>query len=104
MAPGPMAGGTMKRTLWLCALLCSAVATFSPHPAHAADNSAPAREQARLVTATDVLDMLRSTPDQNVPAWLMQRAYGVAVIPEVLKGAFLFGGRYGNGVLTIRDA
>ena len=34
----------------------------------------------------------------------MQRAYGVAVIPEVIKGAFVFGGRYGNGVLTVRDA
>ena len=34
----------------------------------------------------------------------MQRAYGVAVIPDVIKGAFMFGGRYGNGVLTVRDA
>jgi lipid-binding SYLF domain-containing protein len=39
-----------------------------------------------------------------VPDWLMQRAYGVAVVPEVIKGAFFFGGRYGNGVLTVRDA
>jgi lipid-binding SYLF domain-containing protein len=94
----------MKRTLWLCALLCTAAASLSPGPALAQDNSAPVREQARLVTATDVLEMLRATPDQNVPGWLMQRAYGVAVIPDVLKGAFLFGGRYGTGVLTIRDA
>src|ERR1700683_2041647 len=34
----------------------------------------------------------------------MQRAYGVAVVPEVIKGAFFFGGRYGNGVFTVRDA
>jgi lipid-binding SYLF domain-containing protein len=34
----------------------------------------------------------------------MQRAYGVAVVPEVIKGAFFFGGRYGNGVLSVRDA
>jgi lipid-binding SYLF domain-containing protein len=54
------------------------------------------------MTATQVLDMLRATPDQNIPGWLMQRAYGVAVIPDVLKGAFLFGGRYGNGILTVR--
>ena len=93
----------MKRILWLGALLCSALVTLSPGLARAEDTSAPAREQARLITATDVLEMLRATPDQNVPAWLMQRAYGVAVIPDVLKGAFLFGGRYGNGVLTIRD-
>ena len=92
----------MKRTLWLAALLCAAV-TFSALPALAQDGT-PTREDARLATATDVLEMLRATPDQNVPAWLMQRAYGVAVIPDVLKGAFLFGGRYGNGVLTVRNA
>jgi lipid-binding SYLF domain-containing protein len=62
------------------------------------------REDARLITATQVLEELRATPDQNVPDWLMQRAYGVAVVPEVIKGAFVFGGRYGNGVMTVRDA
>jgi lipid-binding SYLF domain-containing protein len=62
------------------------------------------REEARLITSTQVLDELRATPDQNVPDWLMQRAYGVAVIPEVIKAAFVFGGRHGNGVLTVRDA
>jgi lipid-binding SYLF domain-containing protein len=51
-----------------------------------------------------VLEELLATPDQHVPDWLMQRAYGVAVIPEVLKGAFIFGGRYGNGVMSVRDA
>ena len=51
-----------------------------------------------------MLEELRGTPDQNIPAWLMQRAYGVAVIPEVIKGAFVFGGRFGSGVLTVRDA
>jgi lipid-binding SYLF domain-containing protein len=95
----------MKRSLLLAALLCMAAVSTFPAPAGAQDNVAPTREDARLVTATDVLEMQRSTPDQNIPAWLMQRAYGVAVIPEVIKGAlFLFGGRYGNGVLTVRNA
>jgi lipid-binding SYLF domain-containing protein len=93
----------MKRTPWLPTLLCLAALSLSAVPA-LAQNDVPAREDARLVTSTEVLDMLRATPDQNIPAWLMQRAYGVAVIPDVLKGAFLFGGRYGNGVLTVRDA
>ncbi len=61
------------------------------------------REDARLVTATQVLEELRATPDEHVPTWLLDRAYGVAVIPNVLKGAFIFGGRHGNGVLSSRD-
>jgi lipid-binding SYLF domain-containing protein len=60
-------------------------------------------EDARLVTATQVLEELHATPDQNVPTWLLDRAYGVAVVPNVIKGAFIFGGRHGNGVLVSRD-
>jgi lipid-binding SYLF domain-containing protein len=61
-------------------------------------------EDARLVTATQVLEELRSTPDQNVPSWLLDRAYGVAVIPNVIKGGFIFAGRVGRGALVARDA
>jgi lipid-binding SYLF domain-containing protein len=64
---------------------------------------AQTRADARLITATQVLEELRATPDQGIPGWLMERAYGVAVIPEVIKGALVFGGRHGNGVLTVRD-
>lgn len=64
---------------------------------------AQTEEDARLVTATQVLDELRSTPDQHLPEWLLDRAYGVAVVPNVIKGAFIFGGRHGNGVLVSRD-
>jgi len=91
----------MNRRVLLSTLLCVAAAWLPFRGAFAQDNG-PTREDARLTTATEVLNELRATPDQNVPAWLMQRAYGVAVIPDVLKGAFLFGGRYGSGVLTVR--
>jgi len=93
----------MNRRVLLSTLLCM-TASMLPISGALAQNNGPTREDARLITATEVLDELRATPDQNVPAWLMQRAYGVAVIPDVLKGAFLFGGRYGNGVLTVRNA
>ena len=82
------------------ALLLLALAALLPAGAALAQE----REEARLVTATQVLEELRATPDQNVPTWLLDRAYGVAVVPNVLKGAFIFGGRHGNGVLVSRDA
>jgi lipid-binding SYLF domain-containing protein len=93
----------MNRTVLLSALLCVAASAL-PLERALAQQAPQSREETRLATATEVLDMLRATPDQNVPTWLLQRAYGVAVIPDVLKGAFLFGGRYGTGVLTVRDA
>jgi lipid-binding SYLF domain-containing protein len=82
----------------------SVVTLAAPWQGALAQSGEPSREEATLITATQVLEELGATPDQKVPDWLMQRAYGVAVVPEVIKGAFFFGGRYGNGVLSVRDA
>lgn len=65
---------------------------------------AQAREEAKLLVAAQVLDELRSQGDKQIPEQLLQRAYAVAVIPDVNKAAFIFGGRYGNGVLSVRDS
>jgi lipid-binding SYLF domain-containing protein len=93
----------MTRSYFLLAILSTA-ALVAPLNRALAQTRDQSREDARLITATQVLEELLATPDQHVPDWLMQRAYGVAVIPEVLKGAFIFGGRYGNGVMSVRDA
>jgi lipid-binding SYLF domain-containing protein len=93
----------MIRSNFLMSIL-SVVALAAPWQGALAQSGEPSREEATLITATQVLEELGATPDQRVPDWLMQRAYGVAVVPEVIKGAFFFGGRYGNGVLTVRDA
>lgn len=62
-----------------------------------------AREEGRLLTATEVLEEVQAMPDQRIPDALLSRAYGIAVIPDVTKVAFIFGGRHGNGVLVVRD-
>ena len=64
---------------------------------------AGAREEGRLLTATEVLEDVRAMPDVRLPDTLLAHAYGIAVIPDVTKVAFIFGGRHGNGVLTVRD-
>lgn len=63
---------------------------------------ADSRQEARLMTATQVLEELAATPDQNIPDWLLDRAYGVAVIPSVIKVGLGVGGRHGKGVLVVR--
>ncbi len=65
--------------------------------------SAESREETRLATAAQVLRELQESPDQGVPTWLLERAYAVAVVPGVIKGAFIWGGRRGKGVLTVRQ-
>src|ERR1700728_3555952 len=93
----------MIRSNFLLAIL-SVVTLAAPWQGALAQSGEPSREEATLITATQVLEELGATTDQKAPDWVMQRAYGVAVVPEVIKGAFFFGGRYGNGVLTVRDA
>jgi lipid-binding SYLF domain-containing protein len=62
-----------------------------------------ARQEGRLLTATEVLEEIQGMPDQRLPDTLLAHAYGIAVIPDVTQVAFIFGGRYGKGVLVVRD-
>src|SRR5690349_4381424 len=63
---------------------------------------ADTREDTRLTEATRVLNEMQSSRDQNVPAWLLERAYGVVIVPNVIKVGLGIGGRRGNGVLVTR--
>ncbi len=65
---------------------------------------AGAREEARLIEASGVLEELRAQRDDYIPDRLLSRAYGVAVIPNVIKVAAVVGGRRGTGVMVVRDA
>ena len=62
------------------------------------------REEARLLEATAVLEDAQAMPDQWAPDQLLRRAQGIAVLPHVIKGALIVGGRGGKGVLVVRDA
>jgi lipid-binding SYLF domain-containing protein len=66
-------------------------------------NAGAARQEGLLLTATEVLEDVQGMPDQRLPDALLSHAYGIAVIPDVTKIAFIFGGRHGNGVLVTRD-
>ncbi|MFO1465594.1 MAG: lipid-binding SYLF domain-containing protein [Steroidobacteraceae bacterium] len=66
--------------------------------------TASAREEGRLLTATEVLEDVQGMPDQRLPDLLLSRAYGIAIIPDVVKvGLTPVGGSRGKGVLMVRD-
>jgi lipid-binding SYLF domain-containing protein len=65
---------------------------------------AGAREEARLIEASGVLEELRAQRDTAIPDRLLARAYGIAVIPNVIKVAMVAGGRRGSGAMVVRDA
>ncbi len=58
--------------------------------------------QARVDAAKTVLDQIMSAQDRTVPMNVLEHATCVAVVPGMIKGAFVFGAQYGQGVVTCR--
>jgi len=58
----------------------------------------------RLADAGRVYRELFASPDSSVPQELLQRCRCVAVLPHVVKGAFVWGARFGSGVMSCRDS
>jgi SH3 domain-containing YSC84-like protein 1 len=56
----------------------------------------------RLESSRIIINEIMKTPDQGIPASIMKQATCVAVVPGLKKGAFIFGGQYGQGVVTCR--
>jgi lipid-binding SYLF domain-containing protein len=56
----------------------------------------------RLQAAKDVLNSVMAIPDKQIPQSILSEATCVAVVPGMIKGAFIFGAEYGQGVATCR--
>ena len=68
--------------------------------------AASAREDAidRLNNAGQVLHEIMAMPDKGIPEEVLEHAKCIAVIPHMVKGGFIFGGKGGKGVATCRTA
>ena len=80
----------------LLAVLCMAGLSI---PAFASDKDAISK---RVVEATATLNEIMATPDKSIPDSILKQATCVGVIPGLIKGAFVFGAEYGQGVVTCR--
>jgi lipid-binding SYLF domain-containing protein len=81
----------------LLAVLCMAGMSI---PALAASDKATIDK--RLQASTDTMNAIMATPDKQIPDSILEQATCVGVIPGLLKGAFIFGAEYGQGVVTCR--
>jgi lipid-binding SYLF domain-containing protein len=80
---------------FLIAICVSALAV----PMFAQDQS---KLDGRLDAARNVLNEIMATPDKQIPDSILKDATCVGVVPGMLKGAFIFGAEYGQGVVTCR--
>jgi lipid-binding SYLF domain-containing protein len=88
----------MRTRTRLLSTVAGVVLAFTAIAAHA-----QALQEGRLLLATQVLNDIRGSRDQGIPDRLLERAYGIAVIPDFTKVAFFLGGARGHGVLVVRD-
>ena len=75
-----------------------AVALAAPTPA-----LAESRTDARLAQSQRVFEAFSDLTEQAIPTWLLERAYGIVVVPQVVKAALFLGGRGGKGVMAVRN-
>jgi SH3 domain-containing YSC84-like protein 1 len=63
-----------------------------------------AREDSvdRMDRSVNVLHAIMSTPDKGIPEEVLNGAKCVLVVPDLIKGGFVFGGKHGRGVATCR--
>ena len=58
----------------------------------------------RLQKSVDVLHAIMSTPDKGIPEEVLSNAKCILVVPDLIKGGFIFGGKHGRGVASCRTA
>lgn len=56
----------------------------------------------RLSSAAGALQQIMGAPDKGIPDEVLKGAKCIAVVPSMIKGAFIFGGKHGRGVSTCR--
>src|ERR1700740_2122208 len=59
---------------------------------------------ARLDSAVDVIHAIMATPDKGIPEEVLNDAKCILVVPNLIKGGFIFGGKHGRGVAACRTA
>jgi len=64
---------------------------------------AATKTERRVDDSIEVIRNFTSIPESAIPNSLLRDAYGVAIIPGVIKVGFMIGGRFGKGVLLTRQ-
>jgi lipid-binding SYLF domain-containing protein len=56
----------------------------------------------RLQNSVEVLQSIMSTPDKGIPEEVLSGAKCILVVPHLIKGGFIIGGKHGRGVASCR--
>ena len=57
----------------------------------------------RIAESVETLNELTRIPADAIPAYLLQRAEAIVVIPSLVRGGFIIGAKHGKGILSVRN-
>jgi len=76
------------------------ICAISPASSFSADDN----KWTRLIEESGrVLDDVQKMPDQGIPEDLLRSANGIAIFPNTISAGFGIGGKYGQGIIMIRN-
>jgi lipid-binding SYLF domain-containing protein len=87
----------MKKTMSLLAMTLLGFAATCAWAGSAKEDTVD-----RMQKSVDVLHAIMSTPDKGIPEEVLSNAKCILVVPDLIKGGFIFGGKHGRGVATCR--
>lgn len=59
--------------------------------------------EERVENSTDVINEIMGIPEKGIPSDLLKCCRAIAIFPNVLKGAFIFGAEGGKGVICAHN-
>ena len=62
------------------------------------------REDVRAGEAVRVVEQIQSIPESAIPDRLLDEAKAIVVVPDTIKAGFIFGGRRGLGLMSVKTA
>ncbi len=60
-------------------------------------------EAEKIRESINVLDRFMAIPEESIPSEILSDAKAIAIIPHLIKAGFVVGGRYGKGILLVKD-
>ena len=91
--------------LMLAAILVALVASSDPWVRKSAARTKGDNDTTkRLNAAADVLGEILGAPDKGIPHDLLDKAACAVIVPNVKKGAFIVGAKYGRGFIVCRKS
>jgi lipid-binding SYLF domain-containing protein len=62
------------------------------------------REDVRAGEAVRVVEQIQAIPESAIPDRLLDEAKAIVVVPDTIKAGFVFGGRRGLGLMSVKTA